>query len=1435
MKRLLSLLLIVVMVVTPFSRALASAGPPSLPAESLTRLPGHRPAALALATEIATPLKAAQDATIQLTITLRRADQQGFDRYLADVYDPQSAGFRHFLTQPELNARFGPTAESYARIRDYMVRHGFTLTQGSENRLTLSFEGTRAQAEDAFAIGIRNYERDGRKFYANDNDPALPGDIAGDIVGISGLSDFAVRRAPGDKEAPKTDCGLGPNGVSLVLGLAGSITGFEHGLAGGLLGALVGALMYPVYCLGVILGAATVKGEALDSYWICLEYAANPDACIKPDPPSTQKIGLLEFDTFHQSDVANWLALLKVDQDIVNRLSQVHINGGVASPGAGESEVLLDINAMLMTTMFTTTQYVVYDAPANTSFEQLFNAMINDGMTVISNSWSQCESQTSLAEAQSIDTVLAQAAAAGISVFNGTGDSGSTCLDGSPNTIGVPADSPHATAVGGTSYTPGPGLTYGSESWWNSGAGQGGFGVSQYFTRPSYQNGLNASAMRSVPDITLNADPRNGVTICQASRGGCPTGLLYGGTSLAAPLMAGEAALLNTALGFNIGNANAAFYPLGGTLAFHSAASMGSDFAHVGLGTPSLDYLQLALSQQTIGPVDAVASRAFGTPQVSADGNSKAIVQVNLIDSQGYPISGKSISLAQSNGGHAVISPAGAISNVYNGAAVFEITDSTIENLTFTATDTTDNVQLVQTVPVSFVSPPATNGNVLASPNSVLANGSATSTITVTLLNANSQGARNKVVTLSQQGGHSIVTGPTPAVTDVNGQVQFTVSDGFAETVTYTAIDVTDGNLPVPGSTQVTFTGGSTSCSASVTPPAAAAGFALGTFASGFPAANFFYGGVNWGGCNGASNPAFDTAANVIVSDFYTGALYKFSAAGGAVPSTAILGNVGQTVQQPVFGLDGSLYVSRGSTGSGFTSGNILRVSPSTGAVLATVATGLTCPSGLAVDPLSGDLFFTDTCSGGGSDNASLWRIQGPASATPTTVVYATLSSTPNTPVSFAPDGTIYGVTGYSGAGAVVRIDGTNRPQPAAVTVLSGISSDFPPTIGQTTANGAAKSLIVHSGGQLKLVDITTVPFTTTVMATGTISTGTIGIDGCLYAGTNNVIYRLTSANGTCGFKPTNPSPALVLSPGQPTPDPAQGTTLAMTASFANISVPQGTAVTFAVVGANTAVVMARTDANGSASASYPGIFSGRDYVVASAIVNGTNLGSNVATVNWAAGMHSTLLDINANRSIAKLGQSVPLQATLYDQSLAPRTPLAGQTVRLAIGAQFCDTITNAGGIATCSVIPSSVNGLFALTASFAGAGTYLPTSSTRDILISSAPTLDIDLDGNYDALTDGLLFMRALFGLSGPALTANALGQNALRTDPAVIAAYIAGLGSAADIDGNGVIDALTDGLLVIRYLSGLHGDALISGAIGPNAQRNASQIESHIQSLMP
>jgi hypothetical protein len=48
--------------------------------------------------------------------------------------------------------------------------------------------------------------------------------------------------------------------------------------------------------------------------------------------------------------------------------------------------------------------------------------------------------------------------------------------------------------------------------------------------------------------------------------------------------------------------------------------------------------------------------------------------------------------------------------------------------------------------------------------------------------------------------------------------------------------------------------------------------------------------------------------------------------------------------------------------------------------------------------------------------------------------------------------------------------------------------------------------------------------------------------------------------------------------------------------------------------------------------------------------------------------------------------------------------------------------------------------------------------------------------------------------------------------------------------------VDALTDGLLLLRYLFGLTGDALIASAVAENANRpNAVDIEAYILGLYP
>lgn len=61
-------------------------------------------------------------------------------------------------------------------------------------------------------------------------------------------------------------------------------------------------------------------------------------------------------------------------------------------------------------------------------------------------------------------------------------------------------------------------------------------------------------------------------------------------------------------------------------------------------------------------------------------------------------------------------------------------------------------------------------------------------------------------------------------------------------------------------------------------------------------------------------------------------------------------------------------------------------------------------------------------------------------------------------------------------------------------------------------------------------------------------------------------------------------------------------------------------------------------------------------------------------------------------------------------------------------------------------------------------------------------------------------------------------------------------GIDLSIDVDGDGNIDPLTDGLLIIRYLLGFTGNLLIDGAVGANATRTSSiEIENYIKARVP
>lgn len=117
--------------------------------------------------------------------------------------------------------------------------------------------------------------------------------------------------------------------------------------------------------------------------------------------------------------------------------------------------------------------------------------------------------------------------------------------------------------------------------------------------------------------------------------------------------------------------------------------------------------------------------------------------------------------------------------------------------------------------------------------------------------------------------------------------------------------------------------------------------------------------------------------------------------------------------------------------------------------------------------------------------------------------------------------------------------------------------------------------------------------------------------------------------------------------------------------------------------------------------------------------------------------------------------------------------------------------------------------------------GSYQLFAGFWGTVIGPIPLCLLDLDGNgtVDAQTDGLMLLRVMFGLAGSAVTAGATAPGAPRTTWAAIQPMIHL--NTLDIDGNGTTDALTDGLLLARAMSGLTGTAVTTGAVVAGAPR--------------
>jgi kumamolisin len=447
-----------------------------------------------------------QNQMMNLDIVLPVRNQAGLDRFVADVYDPASANYRHFLTPQEFTARFGPTETDYNAVLQFAQMNGLTVTGGSRDGMDVQVRGSVAAVEAAFHVRMQSYKhpKEDRNFFSPDQEPTT--DLAFSLWHVSGLENYSIPHPlMVSKSAYAAAMGIDANQV-----VSHATTG--SGPSASFLGSDMRAAYY---------GSGSLTGAG-------------------------QNLGLLEYYGTNLADLQTYYTNAKQTYpgNIITLLSTDGTSTSCTYPGCDDTEQTLDMTQALGMApgLASMTMYVGSTDTAIISAMTTHNPL----PTTIGCSWGWTP-----ADPSTLNPYFQKMAAQGQSFFTASGDNSTWTKTGKSEAW--PGDNAYVITVGGTdlvtSSAAGP---WASETAWVDSGG----GISpDSIAIPSWQqiagviNSSNkgSTTLRNGPDVAANANftfyTCADQTTCLANQ--------YGGTSFAAPMWAGYLALVNQQLAAN--------------------------------------------------------------------------------------------------------------------------------------------------------------------------------------------------------------------------------------------------------------------------------------------------------------------------------------------------------------------------------------------------------------------------------------------------------------------------------------------------------------------------------------------------------------------------------------------------------------------------------------------------------------------------------------------------------------------------------------------------------------------------------------------------------------------------------------------------------------------------------------------------------------------
>ncbi len=535
---------------------------------------------------------------ITLTFKLTAEQQADLAALLEQQQDRSSPLYHHWLTPEQFADRFGLSPGDIAKVAAWLQSQGFTMTQTARSRLWVSFSGAAGQVQSAFHTEIHYYSVNGKSYYANASEPAVPAALADVVLGFRALDNYGPKPRSAFRQV---DAGPNPDFTS-------NLSGKDF---------VAPADFAIIYDVNALYNETT----PIDGTGQSIAVMGQTDLYTDGTGPA--------------SDVTKFRSV----SNLPANPPVVKLVPGLADPGvvtADIQEASLDVEWAGAVAKNATIIYV--NGGAGGVYSQALPYAIDNTLApVITVSYGNCEANWSAADMATLATLGQQANSQGQTIVAAAGDSGAADCDGStsPTTVitsathglavDFPASSPYVTAMGGSEFSEGAGnywltapngvdvptsaLFYIPEMAWNdtsatNGLLAGGGGVSTTIPKPSWQTGTGvpSDGFRDVPDLSLNASPaHDGYLTCV--QGSCVNGFrnpnnptvpnaltVVGGTSAAVPTFGGIVALINqqypnTPPGQ--GNINPILYSMAATspAAFHDITTGNNQVPCTG-GTP---------------------------------------------------------------------------------------------------------------------------------------------------------------------------------------------------------------------------------------------------------------------------------------------------------------------------------------------------------------------------------------------------------------------------------------------------------------------------------------------------------------------------------------------------------------------------------------------------------------------------------------------------------------------------------------------------------------------------------------------------------------------------------------------------------------------------------------------------------------------------------